>query len=376
MKQQTWILNSSLLIIFGILLFANILLKQELPKVRLKTELLEEIEKKKLSYPVEIERIYTNDIFDTFAFPTKIPAKQSLITQIPEPQAPSVTPPPEIKKVEFIDPLNISLKGIILSSDDINSVAMIADETNKEGIYHLGDRIKDGQIIKISRNKVVVLRANGQQEILLLRKVEIPQEIPASKWEYAIKKIDDTTYEVDPTEFTKEIQSLGSLIENLSLGTAYKNGNAIGIKLGKMYAASFGPSLGLNESDIISVINDINTSEIKDRIKIYDAISEMKHGDTIKLVLNRNGSDLTFNYKLARIPKPSKKSFIQPAAEGAPQVTPAELFKPNEEQRREEIQRHFKNMHYSPNQQNVIQDIRNRLKENLRMRSMNRRVRY
>ncbi len=371
MKQQTWILNSSLLVIFTVLLLSNILLRQELPKVRLRTEPLEEIEKKKSPFPVELERIYTNDIFDTFAFPTKGPVKQSLITPIPEPQIPTSAPAPEIKKPEFIDPLGISLKGIILSSDDINSVAMITDETNKEGIYRIGDRIKDGQIIRISRNKVVILRANGQQEIFTLRKSEISQEKPESKWLFAIKKIDDSNYDIDPSEFAREIQSLGSFIENLSLGTAYKNGKAVGLKIGKMDPTSIGPALGLNENDIIDAINDIKTVEVKDRIKIYDAITAMPHDSIIKLALNRSGQELTLNYKLARIPKPSKRMFTQQAGEGAPQAA----FKMSDEQRREEIQRRFKRMHYSPNQQNVIQNIRERLRNNLRTRSMNRRVR-
>lgn len=374
MKQQTWILNSSLLVIFGILVITNMLLKQELPKLRLAPVTLEETEKKNLPLQIEVDKIYSNDIFDTYAFATTQPIKKSLITPIPERKSPEITAVPEIKKPDFIEPLGVTLKGIILSSDDSGSVAMFADETNKESIYHLGDRVKDGQIIRISRNKVVVIRANGQQEIFLLRKVEIPEEAPASKWQFTVKKIDDLNFEIDPSEFKKEITSLGSLIENLSLGTAYKNNNAVGLRLGKVDPASIGPALGLNEHDIINSVNTIKTANVKDRIKIYDDITQMKIGDVIKVSLNRNGREINLNYKLSKIPKPSKFSFIQPAGE-APTQTPEDLFKLSEEQRHEEIERQFKNVHYSPNQQNIIQEIRNRLRENMRARSLHRRVR-
>jgi type II secretory pathway component PulC len=375
MKQQTWIINSSLLVIFVVLVSTNMLLKKELPKLRLITTSLEETEKKKQPIQIELAKIYSNDIFDTYAYAPTQPIKKSLITPIPEPKLPPTTSAPEIKKSEFIDPLNVTLKGIILSSEDSSSVAMFADETNKEGIYHLGDRVKDGQIIRISRNKIVVLRANGQQEVFLLRKVEIPEEAPTSKWQFTVKKIDDSNYEIDPTEFTKEITSLGSLIENLSLGTAYKNSVPVGIRLGKIDATSIGSALGMNEHDIINSINSIKTSDVKNRIKIYDAITQTKIGDTIKVSLNRSGREINLNYKLSKIPKPSKFSFIQPAAGQPSAPASADIFKPSDEQRREEIQRQFKNIHYSPHQQNIIEDIRARLRENMKSRALSRRVR-
>ena len=47
MKQQLWILNSSLLIIFATVLLINFLLKQKLPSLRIKPTAQQEIQKKK-----------------------------------------------------------------------------------------------------------------------------------------------------------------------------------------------------------------------------------------------------------------------------------------------------------------------------------------
>ena len=382
MKQPLWILNSSLLVIFLLILLFNNVLKQEPTAVRIKPPSIKEIEKKKLPIVVNLERIYTHDLFDTFVAIEKKAVQQTFVTPIPPPRSPVITPPPEFKKTEFVPNLNITIKGIIISSDDSNSVAMIADETNKEAVYHLGDRIKDGQLIKLSRNKVVILRANGQQEIFLLRKPDIPEPPPPDKWLYTIKKIDDQNFEINPKEFTREIQTLGQLLENLSLNTAYKNGNVIGIKVGKLDQASIGLALGLNQNDILSSINDIDVSQIKNRIKIYDKISQTEKGDSIKLSLKRADQDITLNYKLSKIEKPKKQTFIQPAAPGAPQPPAPPIpppgpgqFKIGPGQKRDEMLRRFKNIHYAPRQQNVIQDIRGRLRENMRQRRLNRRVR-
>ena len=378
MKQQLWILNSSLIIIFAAIFSFNLVLKQEIPLLRTRRIEIEEPQKKKAPIIISIDKILKQDLFDTYISIEERPIKQSLVTPIPEPKPPVFTPPSEPQKLEFIPPLNITLKGIISSSEEEKSVAMIADETNKEKVYHLGSMIKDGQILKLAKNKVVLIRANGQQETYLLRKEE--DKIDATspeRWKCVVKKVDDQNYEIDPQEFGKEIQSLGELIEELSLGTAYQKGAPIGLKIGNVDPNEIGTALGLNQNDIIKAINNINTNDIKNRIKIYDALIQLKKGDIIKVTLNRNNQDTLLSYKLVKLEKPKKQAFIQPAKEGVqpPETSPMSQFKMSGLQEREKQLREFKRSHKSPKQQQVISDIRQRLLDNMRSRSTNRRVR-
>lgn len=47
---------------------------------------------------------------------------------------------------------------------------MIADnKTNQEGTFKVGDTVQDAQLIRIFSNKIILLRNNGQQEVLYLR---------------------------------------------------------------------------------------------------------------------------------------------------------------------------------------------------------------
>ena len=378
MKQQLWILNFSLLIIFAAMFSLNLVLKQEPPLVRIRRIAIEEPQKKKAPVIVSIDKILKQDLFDTYIPIEQRPIKQSFITPIPEPKPPVFTPPPEPQKAEFIPPLNITLKGIISSSEEEKSVAMIADETNKEKVYHLGSMINDGQVLKIGQNKVVLIRANGQQEIYLLRKEEDKIDVaPTDKWKYVVKKTDDLNYEIDPQELGKEVQSLGELIEELSLGTAYQKGTPIGLRVGTVTPNDIGTALGLNQNDIIKTINNINTTDLKNRIKIYDALIQLKKGVDVKITLSRNNQDTILNYKLVKLEKPKKQTFIQSAKEGdqPPGFPPMGQFKMSGLQERERQLREFKQQHRNPRQQRVISDIRERLLNNMRSRSPNRRVR-
>ena len=149
--------------------------------------------------------------------------------------------------------------------------------------------------------------------------------------------------------------------------------NTIGIKIGKLDPNEFGPLIGLNENDIVIALNDINTADISNRIKIYDTITQMKKGENIKISLKRGGQDITLNYKLERLERPRKKTFIQPATEGTPESSGE--FKMSEQQKREKIESEFEKLHKTPKHKHVISDIRKRLLENMKSRSRNRRVR-
>lgn len=374
MRLSLWILNSSLFAIFLVTFAVNIALQQKPPVLRI-NPIATELGEKKAPIAVNLDKIYRQDLFDTFSPEEKIIAQQNFVSPVPQTKPPVFVPPPPAEKQEFVDPLNISIKGIISTSPEEKSVAMIADEAGKEKVYHLSDKIHDGQLIKIEKNKIIILRANGQQEIYALRKDELmpPGEKPANKWQYVAKKIDDQNYEIDPSEFTKQIQTMGNLVEDLNLSTAYKNSEAIGIKVGEMQPGDIGSVIGLNKNDILLSINEIDTINPKNRIKIYDTIMQMENGDEIKLVLQKNNIQRNITYKLTEIERPKKQFFLESAKEGEQNQTPE--FKTSAEQERENRIRKFEKQHQTQPNQGVVSDIRKRLLENMKRRAVDRRVR-
>ncbi len=374
MKQGLWVLNSSLIVVFLLALFVSNLLRIEPPVVRLKSFILDDFQKKKVEVPVSAiswDKIFQNDLFGTYVASEVKAVKQSFVTPIPEPKIPAIVQPPEVKKVEFVAPLTINVKGIIVSSDENRSVAMIADEAGKESLYHLGDKIKDAQLIRIARNHIVLMRANGQQEIFYLNKSDL--SVDPDKWKLIVRKIDDQNYEVDLKAFAQEVESLGNFMERASLiGTVYADEKPIGIRVGSPEKADVATALGFALDDIVLHVNDISTADIKDRMKIYDAIQLAKVGDVIKVGLRRAEKDVIVSYKLTRIDKPKKTGPIADVkgAPGAPQTSQM-----SRQQEREETLRDFSKQRTNNRDQQTLMEIRKRLLANLQNRLRNARVR-
>jgi type II secretion system protein C len=375
MKQDLWIVNSSLLLVCVVILGAYSAFDPVAPVW--KTPRLSSVEALEANTQENIstnniswEKIYQDDIFGTYAVREATAVKQSLVTPIPEPRIPTIPPPPEIKKQEFIPALAIALKGIIAGGDEDRNVAMIADETNKEGMYHLGEKIKDAQIIKIAHNRVVLLRANGQQETFYLRKDDVPFEIPpADKWKYIVKKITDQQYQVDPVAFTKEIESLGNFIERASIiGTVFHDGKPVGIRVGSIDANDIAAAIGLVENDIITTINDVDLGDAEKRLGAYEAITKMTIGGIINVRIKRAEKDVVITYTLITIDKPRKALFpgVRYANE---KPTQEETMKMSRLQQREQTVREFQNQHYdNQKHQQTMMDIRRRILEGLQNR--------
>ncbi len=382
MKQDLWLANSSLLLMFILSLGVYNLLQQEPPvwvgKKRLSSE---EVEKKAtLTESGAWEKIYQDDIFGTYVAQEVKEIKQALITPIPELKQPVLPPAPEIKKQEFIPPLNITLRGIIAGADEMRNVVMIADETGKEGMYHLGEKIKDAQIIKIAPNRSVLLRANGQQETFYLRKDDLPDEQNiVEKWKHIVHKLDDQSYMVDPIEFAKEVETLGNFIDRIAvIGAAYAGGKPIGIRIGKIASHDLAQTLGLMDDDIIISINDLNVADENDRVKAYDLIVKEPMGSVIKVGIKRANKDVFFSYKLAKIERPRKSIFpgVKLAQPQTPQGVPGqpeEGFKMNRLQQREQAIRDFARQQNDEQRQQSMLEIRRRILEGLQQRIQNNR---
>ena len=151
---------------------------------------------------------------------------------------------------------------------------MLADQTGKESVYYVGDKVHDGQIMKLTKNKMVVLRNNGQLETFHLRNPDTLNP-GLSSWDTAVKKIDDGLYHLDPLEITKGVSSVGEVIELLDLGEAYEGSTLTGVEVGSIGHHPLGAKLGFVKGDVITSVNDIAATNSKQRIKIFDAIAAL-----------------------------------------------------------------------------------------------------
>ena len=172
------------------------------------------------------------------------------------------------------------------------------NRTSKQTNYKVGDEIEDSQIIKILKNKVILVRSNGQQEILYVRQEDAKYDNQVVNIKDIVKKISDDNYLIDSTKFVSYVKNVGDFIELFSLATAYKQGQIIGSRIGRLDAASLGLEMGLLPGDIIIKINDVSADNTNNRFNIYKKIISMNENDIITVEISRNGNPIKINYKI------------------------------------------------------------------------------
>ena len=329
MKQPIWIINSTLFVLLLIVFFFIYFSRVSLPeRTDIEPALYSKL-KKERTIQVNIAQIYEADLFGTYR-EAKKPVEEPLVPEFPELPAPQPIEVPALPKPQFLEPLDITLRGIfVVSTDSSKNRAIIMDnQTKKETTYRMGDKIADAQLLRIFGNKVIFLRPNGQQEVVYVRELDAKMDseyaIP-DEWNSVVKSVSDTTFLVDPGVFAHRVQDLSNLIDMLHIITAYKQGKSIGCRMGQLDEKSLGTALGLQAGDIILSIEDIPATNMENRLKIYKAVLGKQENDTVTIQLVRNKEEYTFEYIL--------KEFLPEAGQKITAATEFQIKKLQEEER-------------------------------------------
>jgi type II secretion system protein C len=356
MKHPFWILNSTLLFLLTMVLLFIFFSRQRVPSRQSITvdEYFEPV-KRDISQ-VSLEKIYENDLFNTYRKEFKPIEQPAALTPIPPPPIPQAAYIPEKPAAQFLDPLPITLKGVtIISGDDTKSRAIIEDNnTSTEKTYKVGDKIEDAQLLRIFSNKVVLIRSNGQQEVLYLREKDAqldPAYALITGWDSVVQKINDTAYHINPASFAQRVPTLGQFIDLIDIITVYKQGKSIGCKVGHLEENSLGLALGLQKGDIILAVNDIPATDTAQRFAIYKSIMNTSINGSIIARIIRNNQEMSITYTLTEPFIPSKGS----STESTMQLLEREQLKIMEEKYK-----------LAP----TIQEIRNKEKEMMRQKGM------
>ncbi len=303
MRHPLWILNSSLLLICIIALIFIFLSREKLPR-RESIEPEEYITpiKKEIS-KINISKIYEYDLFDTYKKELPPAPPREMPLPFPQPPMPQPIKVPEQPAPTFLDPLDITLKGIIIVvQDEAKNSAIIANnKTNQEAPYKVGDKIEDAQLMRIFNNKVIFIRSNGQQEVLYLRQKDAeldPLYAIIDGWEAVVQKELENKYLINSQEFVNRVKNLAQFIDMLNLTTAYKQGKSIGCRIGVLEENSLGPALGLQNGDIVVRINDVPATDTVHRFEIYKQIIALNLGDTITVAVQRNNQEIILTFTL------------------------------------------------------------------------------
>lgn len=301
MKHPLWILNSTLLFLLLVALGVMALTFQNPPeRVDIEPSRVSLAPKAGMT-KIAIEKIYDRDPFGLYH-----PRETHLETQqqglsLPMPPSPTPIEIPEQPRIFFLEPLSINLKGIMTFALDESKNRAIIEKTSVEKMYKVGDMIEDAQLLRISNNKVIFIRSNGQQEVVYLREKDAasdPSYANVVGWAQVIQPLTPSMYTINTQAFIERVANLGQLIDMLDLSTVYKKGESVGCRIGSVEEHSLAHALGLRKGDIITSINGIPTNSNQQRFKIYKNITAMEHGGSVEVTLVRNGRQLFLEYQL------------------------------------------------------------------------------
>jgi type II secretory pathway component PulC len=304
MKHPFWIINLGLLsLVLAALAFIYISSNKIPPRESIEPTQISPRKDHKVTIS-NIKKIYEDDLFGTYV--KEVPQVRQFESSIPFPEPPAQQKIviPAIAEPEFLDPLQVTLRGIIVvSSNDSKNRAMVQDnKTLQEGTYKVGDFIQDAQLIRIFKNKIIFLRLNGQQEVLYLREQDAkidPAYALSHEWDMVIKQTDPHTYLVNPKAFAEQIKNLTECINLLNATTAYQQGKSLGLRIGNLSKSPFGGLIGLQNGDIVTSINNIPAQTTQERLAIYKNITSLKIGNTIHVKFIRRNKEMMNTYTLA-----------------------------------------------------------------------------
>ncbi len=301
MRHPFWIVNSSLLLLFIVCLGFVAFSRPSIPKPK-KTGSKQSVAAPRVA-AINIAHIYDNDLFNTFHKKVAPPVEPDYAKPIPQPPGPTTVHIPEEPKQPFLSPLEVTLKGVMLLSDESNNIAVIADnKTKKDENYKVGDPIEDAQVVRILQNKVVLIRSNGQQETLFINERAASAD-PAliedeDDWEHVMRKTGDHSFAIDPKAFADLVPSLAHFIDMFDLTTVYKEGKSVGCRIGKIAHNSLGAAMGLESYSIINKVAGIPATTTNERLNIYNKLIDLKAGESFQASITHEGKVLTLNFKI------------------------------------------------------------------------------
>src|SRR3989339_92292 len=364
MRHPVWILNLSVLILLFTFLVFITLYKVQLqrPSSIVPSEITSRVIQK---YEViDPSKIYEYDLFNTYKLEIAQPKKPDYVKPVPPPPAPIQVPSPKSEQPKFLDPLPITLTGIFMLHDDSRNRAIIMDNKSKiEVTYKIGDEIEDAQLVKIFSNKILLIRSNGQQEILYLRQEDATADettITKKDWSHIVKKTNQSEYLIDKQEFAYETKSLSNVIDLFDLTTAYKQGKSIGTKVGQIEESSLAAAIGFKPGDIITHIADLPATSTSERLQIYKKITPLPENSTFNINVIRRENPTIIKIKIGTIkPFPTTPPLL-PKKEPQKLLTKTEKYI-DEQQEADKLKILKTKEKFAP----TLQEIRLKEKENI-----------
>ena len=196
--------------------------------------------------------------------------------------------------------LNLTLEGIVYSSDPAAAAAVIV-HSGKQELFRVNDKIPVGQNVSLARVLLdrVILDNSGNFESLWLyddeqSKAVASRPVPARSAKEADERIADLRGDGNITDMAQDYRERlfdnpSSLAEVVRITPAQEAGQMIGYRISPGKDREQFERLGLKANDIVTGINGIDLNEPSNALEVYKLMRTAKEAN---FTISRNGEPL------------------------------------------------------------------------------------
>lgn len=206
----------------------------------------------------------------------------------------------------------VLLATMVSAKPDDSYATIINTENQKQGAFSVGDPVPGatGKVKEI-RFKYVDFENSGRIERLVLAGATVPISTPVAAAEpprsdgggddlqasidNGVKKIDDTTYEIDKSLVEKALANPMALAKGARVVPAVKNGKPDGFKLYAIRPSSVYSKLGLTNGDTLQAINGFELTSADKALEVY---TKLREATQLQVEITRRGKPMTLKYSI------------------------------------------------------------------------------
>ena len=206
--------------------------------------------------------------------------------------------------LENLEPtkLKLALLGTVTGTRE-TAVAVIEEtDKRKQGLYRVGDSVKDAILKVILRGKVV-LRVGDKDEILTMeesssRRASSPvaeRAVTSSRTSTATRPR-VSTRTIRRSDIQESISDINSLLSQAQVRShTSEDGSPGGLSINNIKAGSIYAKMGLRNGDVVQGVGGNPITSPDDILSLYE---ELKSGSSVSIQIMRNGREYTLNYRL------------------------------------------------------------------------------
>ena len=194
-----------------------------------------------------------------------------------------------------LDTLELELLGTAIGNIK-DPIAFIKNlKTGRQGIYRLGNLIKEAKIVEIAMGEVVFEEA-GQRSVLRLGNrgrawCKIDQETPLP----VIETISEGKIVLSKSGVLKEANNIYKSLQGVKIKPHYQSDKVVGLMVDGITQGSIIEEAGIRNKD---VIKSVNSQRIDSYQKALQVFRKVRNQPEIKVNLLREGQDKTLLYQI------------------------------------------------------------------------------